>query len=92
MSEDDLFKKAVQDVSPIKRKDTVDIYSQKPKPKPIAKKLIEDEKKVLRDALSDNFESIDYFLARDELFYLKKGIPQRLSKSSEMVHGLSKIP
>jgi DNA-nicking Smr family endonuclease len=73
MSEDDLFKKAVQDVSPIKRKDTVDIYSQKPKPKPIAKKLIEDEKKVLRDALSDNFESIDYFLARDELFYLKKG-------------------
>ena len=73
MSEDDLFKKAVQDVSPIKRKDNVDIYSQKPKPKPIAKKLIEDEKKVLRDALSDNFESIDYFLARDELFYLKKG-------------------
>ncbi|MGA0722883.1 MAG: DNA mismatch repair protein MutS, partial [Methylophilaceae bacterium] len=68
MSEDDLFKKAVQDVSPIKRKDNVDIYSQKPKPKPIAKKLIEDEKKVLRDALSDNFESIDYFLARDELF------------------------
>ena len=73
MSEDDLFKKAVQDVSPIKIKDNVDIFSQKPKPKPIAKKLIEDEKKVLRDALSDNFESIDYFLARDELFYLKKG-------------------
>lgn len=47
MSEDDLFKKAVQDVSPIKRKDTVDIYSQKPKPKPIAKKLIEDEKKSI---------------------------------------------
>lgn len=73
MSDDDIFRKAVSGVSPIKRKDTVDTYSQRKKPKPVAKQLIQDEKKVLIDALSDNFESIDYFLARDELFYLKKG-------------------
>ena len=72
MSDNDLFKKEIGEVKPIKRKDTVDTYSQTPKPKPIAKKFIEDEKKVLVDSISDNFESIDYFLARDELFYIKK--------------------
>ena len=71
MSDDDLFKKEIGEVKPIKRKDKVDTYSQIPKPKPVAKKFLEDEKKVLTDSISDNFESIDYFLARDELFYIK---------------------
>lgn len=71
--EDEIFRKAVGDVKPLKTKDRLDEYSFKKKPRPIAKKLIEDEKKVLIDALSDNFESLDYFLAQDELFYLKPG-------------------
>ena len=99
MSDNDLFKKEIGEVKPIKRKDTVDTYSQTPKPKPIAKKFIEDEKKVLVDSISDNFESIDYFLARDELFYIKKNhspdIVKKLRNGSWVVedsidlHGLT---
>ena len=99
MSDNDLFKKEIGEVKPIKRKDTVATYSQTPKPKPIAKKFIEDEKKVLVDSISDNFESIDYFLARDELFYIKKNhspdIVKKLRNGSWVVedsidlHGLT---
>ena len=45
MSDNDLFKKEIGEVKPIKRKDKVDTYSQIPKPKPVAKKFLEDEKK-----------------------------------------------
>jgi DNA-nicking Smr family endonuclease len=99
MSDNDLFKKEIGEVKPIKRKDTVDTYSQIPKPKPVAKKFLEDEKKVLTDSISDNFESIDYFLARDELFYIKKNhspdIVKKLRNGSWVVedsidlHGLT---
>ena len=99
MSDNDLFKKVIGEVKPIKRKDMVDTYSQIPKPKPVAKKFLEDEKKVLTDSISDNFESIDYFLARDELFYIKKNhspdIVKKLRNGSWVVedsidlHGLT---
>ena len=99
MSDNDLFKKVIGEVKPIKRKDMVDTYSQMPKPKPVAKKFLEDEKKVLTDSISDNFESIDYFLARDELFYIKKNhspdIVKKLRNGSWVVedsidlHGLT---
>lgn len=99
MSDNDLFKKEIGEVNPIKRKDTVDTYSQRQKPKPVAKKFLEDEKKVLADSISDNFESIDYFLARDELFYIKKNhspdIVKKLRNGSWVVedsidlHGLT---
>lgn len=99
MSDNDLFKKEIGEVKPIKRKDKVDTYSQIPKPKPVAKKFLEDEKKVLTDSISDNFESIDYFLARDELFYIKKNhspdIVKKLRNGSWVVedsidlHGLT---
>ena len=74
-------------------------FTQNPKPKPVAKKFLEDEKKVLADSISDNFESIDYFLARDELFYIKKNhspdIVKKLRNGSWVVedsidlHGLT---
>jgi len=65
----------------------------------LLKKFLEDEKKVLADSISDNFESIDYFLARDELFYIKKNhspdIVKKLRNGSWVVedsidlHGLT---
>ena len=55
-NEKDLFREAVKNVKPLKIKSkTVDASSKKPKPKPIAKKSIDDERQVLLDALSDDY-------------------------------------
>ena len=68
----DIFKQAVKDVKPLKIKSLkAEVQSKKPKPKPIAHKLIEDEQKVLRDSLSDEF--FDSIESGEALNYLKKG-------------------
>ena len=67
----DIFKQAVKDVKPLKIKSLkAEVQSKKPKPKPIAHKLIEDEQKVLRDSLSDEF--FDNIESGEALSYLKK--------------------
>ena len=55
-NKDDSFLNAVKDVNPIKIKSkTIDVTTKKPKP--IPRKLIEDESKVLVDSLSDEYMS-----------------------------------
>jgi len=67
----DTFLNAVKDVRPLKVKSQEVLLSPK-KPKPIPKKLIEDERNVLNDSLSDHYLHAE--LESDEnTFYLKKG-------------------
>jgi len=69
--EEDIFRDAVKGVKPLKIKSP---KIQKPinKPKPIAKKFLEDEKKALLDTLSDDFITSENE-SGEELRYLKKG-------------------
>jgi len=55
-NKDDTFLSAVKDVNPLKIKSkTIDVSAKKPKP--IPRKLIEDESKALLDSLSDEYSS-----------------------------------
>ena len=55
-NKDDTFLRAVKDVNPLKIKSkTIDVSAKKPKP--IPRKLIEDENKALLDSLSDEYSS-----------------------------------
>ena len=72
-NEEEIFKEAVKNVKPLKIKSKiVELSSKKPKPKPIAKKLLEDERKVLLDTLSDEYiyEDVE---SEDSLLFLKPG-------------------
>ena len=71
--DENLFREAVKNVKPLKIKSkTIEVAASKPKPKPIAKKLIEDEKRVLLDSISDDYvyENIE---SEDGLLYLRHG-------------------
>jgi DNA-nicking Smr family endonuclease len=70
-NEEDIFRDAVKGVKPLKIK-SPKIQKAIKKPKPIAKKFIEDEKKALLDSLSDDFISTENE-SGEELRYLKKG-------------------
>ena len=55
-NKDDTYLSAVKDVNPLKIKSkTIDVSAKKPKP--IPRKLIEDENKALLDSLSDEYSS-----------------------------------
>tara|TARA_B100000795_G_scaffold121027_1_gene90092 strand:+ start:750 stop:1289 length:540 start_codon:yes stop_codon:yes gene_type:complete len=89
--EENLFKEAVRNVKPLKIKSkTIEAYSSEPKPKPIAKKFIEDEKKVLLDSLSDDYIYEDGML-EDGLLFLRTGhspdIIKKLKKGYWVVQG-----
>lgn len=71
--EKELFEKAMRDVLPLKKKNKNKHTSDNQKPKPIPKKFLEDEKEALIETLSNDFESLEYFLLQEELHYLKKG-------------------
>jgi DNA-nicking Smr family endonuclease len=84
-----LFQKAVKNVKPLKIKSkTIEIPVSKPKP--IAKKLIEDEERVLLDSISDDYiyENIDSGYG---LLYLRHGhspdILNKLKKGYWVVQG-----
>ena len=89
--DENLFREAVKNVKPLKIKSkTIEVAASKPKPKPIAKKLIEDEKRVLLDSLSDDYiyENIE---TEDGLLYLRDGhspdILNKLRKGYWVVQG-----
>ena len=95
-NKDDSFLNAVKDVNPIKIKSkTIDVTTKKPKP--IPRKLIEDESKVLVDSLSDEYMSSEND-SDENLSYLRNGhspdIVRKLKKgywtiqSSIDLHGL----
>ncbi|MDB2679528.1 Smr/MutS family protein [Methylophilaceae bacterium] len=69
--EEDIFRDAVKGVKPLKIK-SPKIQKTVNKPKPIAKKFLEDEKKALLDTLSDDFITSENE-SGEELRYLKKG-------------------
>ena len=69
--EEEIFKQAVKDVKPLKIKSST-IEPQTKKPKPIALKFIEDEKKAILDSLSDEYISHDIEYG-EELLYLRQG-------------------
>ena len=84
-----LFQEAVKNVKPLKIKSkTIEVSTSKPKP--IAKKLIEDEKRVLLDSISDEYiyDNID---SEDGLLYLRNGhspdILNKLKKGYWVVQG-----
>ena len=71
--DENIFRKAVKNVNPLKVKSkTIETAISKPKPKPIAKKFLEDEKKVLLDSLSDDYIYEDAEL-EDGLLFLRPG-------------------
>ena len=80
-NEKDLFREAVRNVKPLKIKSkTIDTSSKKPKPKPIARKSIDDERQVLLDTLSDSyiFEDAE---SEEGLLFLRSGhSPEILKK------------
>ena len=78
-NEENIFRDAVKGVKPLKIK-SPKIQKNIKKPKPIAKKFIEDEKKALLDSLSDEFISTENE-SGEELRYLKNGhSPEILNK------------
>ena len=70
--EKEIFKEAMRDVLPLK-KNKKNHFLAEQKPKPIPKKFLEDEKEALHETLSDDFESLEFFLLQEDLHYLKKG-------------------
>ena len=90
-NEKDLFREAVKNVKPLKIKSkTIDTSSKKPKPKPIAKKSIDDERQVLLDALSDEY-IFDDVESEEGLLFLRSGhspeILKKLKKGYWVVQG-----
>ena len=82
--DDDLFWEEVKDVKPLKVKSKlIDTAKKKPKPRPIAQQLIEDERNVLIESLSDEYISNSIELDEDSS-YLRNGhspdIIKRLKK------------
>ena len=87
--DENLFREAVKNVKPLKIKSkTIEVAATKPNP--IAKKLIEDEKRVLLDSISDDYvyENIE---SEDGLLYLRHGhspdILNKLKKGYWVVQG-----
>jgi DNA-nicking Smr family endonuclease len=74
----DLFREAVKDARPIK---AARIVHKTPKPKPIPKQFIRDERQALADSLSDAYIPAHELESGEELLYLREGqSPVVLSK------------
>jgi DNA-nicking Smr family endonuclease len=89
--DENLFRDAVKNVKPLKIKSkTFEEARSKPKPKPIAKKFLEDERKVLLDSISDDyiFEDME---TEGGLLFLRSGhspdILKKLKKGYWVVQG-----
>ena len=69
-SNTNLFQAAVKNIRPL----NIDVpFTEKPKPKPIAKQFIRDEKQALKDSLSDDFYPAHEMESGEELLYLRLG-------------------
>ena len=73
-----LFLQAVIGARPL---NVDEIFTEKAKPKPIARQFIRDEKQALRDSLSDDYHPVYDIENGEELLYLRLGqSPDVLSK------------
>ena len=91
IEDDDLFREEVKDVKPLKVKSKlIDTAIKKPKPRPIARQFIQDEKKALIDSLSDEYVSNGFELDEDSS-YLRNGhspdIIKRLKRGYWTIQG-----
>ena len=69
-SPENIFLQAVKIARPL----NIDVpFTEKPKPKPIAKQFIRDEKQALKDSLSDDFYPAHELESGEELLYLRLG-------------------
>tara|TARA_B110000967_G_C18821445_1_gene528933 strand:- start:473 stop:1006 length:534 start_codon:yes stop_codon:yes gene_type:complete len=89
--DEDLFWEEVKDVKPLKIKSKlIDITLKKPKPRPIARQLIQDEKNVLIESLSDEYIA-DGVELDDDSSYLRSGhspdIIKRLKRGYWTIQG-----
>jgi DNA-nicking Smr family endonuclease len=89
--DDDLFWEEVKDVKPLKIKsELIDTAIKKPKPRPIAQQLIQDEKNALIDSLSDEYITNGVELDEDSS-YLRNGhspdIIKRLKRGYWTIQG-----
>ncbi len=75
---ENLFLQAVKNARPL----NIDVpFTEKTKPKPVAKQFIRDEKQALKDSLSDDFYPAHELESGEELLYLRDGqTPNILSK------------
>jgi DNA-nicking Smr family endonuclease len=77
-SPENLFLAAVKNARPL----NIDVpFTEKPRPQPIAKQFMRDEKQALKDSLSDDFYPAHELESGEELLYLRTGqSPDVLSK------------
>ena len=74
----ELFRSAVKDARPLKPSR---LYHPGPKPKPIARQFLRDERQALADSLSDDYIPAHELESGEELLYLREGqSPAILSK------------
>ena len=67
---ENVFLQAVKGARPL---NVDEIFTEKLKPKPIARQFIRDEKQALRDSLSDSFYPAHELESGEELLYLRLG-------------------
>jgi DNA-nicking Smr family endonuclease len=73
-----LFRTAVKDARPLK---SLRVHHIAPKPKPVAKQFLRDERQALLDSLSDDYIPAYELESGEELLYLREGhSPDILSK------------
>ena len=83
--DDDLFWEEVKDVKPLKIKSKlIDTVIKKPKPRPIANKLIEDERNALIESLSDEYIASEVELDEDSS-YLRNGHSPDIIKKLKII-------
>jgi len=69
-----LFLEAVEGAAPLPKPNLANISL--PRLKPVARQRLLDEKQVLRDALSDPFDTLESGETGEELFFARPGIPK----------------
>ena len=97
-SETDLFNESIKGATPLKNNR---IHSTNPKPYPIPKQKISDNRLVLNESLKKNTEFDIFFESGEETYFLQNGISQKILKKlkagfwkveSEIdLHGFNKI-
>lgn len=78
------FAEAVGPAVPIDTKNRV--WQEAPKPAPVARKRLEDEASVLKDALSDHYPWVDEDDNGDELLFLRPGLPRDILRKLRRGH------
>ena len=84
-----LFRRAVADAIPLPPSNRADI--RRPRPKPIARQRLRDERQVMVDALSDPWDWESAISTGEELTFVRPGVPtaalRKLRRGGWVIHG-----